>query len=189
MSVKFLLKLHPEDQNSFQQKWCATCHPPPQKTTTTKRKKKRASPMAQTVKNLVAVQETSVWSLSQEDPLEKETEIHTSILAWRIPWTEEPGCCKGQRSLWGCKESDKTEWLTHTHKRKRSLRKVARIASWQTDGASAESLKSQSTFHVHSSALGNMWLTWNEIVKKKKKERDERMGWEEDGKWKRSHYI
>ena len=68
--------------------------------------------MAQTVKNLAALQETSVSSLSQEDPLEKEMETHSSILAWRIPWTEEPGCCKGcngQRNLWGCKESDMTE--------------------------------------------------------------------------------
>ena len=41
------------------------------------------------VKNLPAVQETQVQSLSQEDPLEKEMAIHSSILAWRIPWTEE----------------------------------------------------------------------------------------------------
>ena len=37
------------------------------------------------------MQEMQVRSLGQEDPLEKETEIHSSILAWRIPWTEEPG--------------------------------------------------------------------------------------------------
>ena len=36
-------------------------------------------------------EETPVWSLGQEDPLEKETATHSSILAWRIPWTEEPG--------------------------------------------------------------------------------------------------
>ena len=47
--------------------------------------------MAQTVKNLPAIQETRVQSLGQEDPLEKETATHSSILAWRIPWTEEPG--------------------------------------------------------------------------------------------------
>ena len=45
--------------------------------------------MAQSVKNLPAMQETWVRSLSQEDPLEKEMETHSSILAWRIPWTEE----------------------------------------------------------------------------------------------------
>ena len=47
--------------------------------------------VAQTVKNLPAMQETQVQSLGQEDPLEKEMAIHSSILAWRIPWTEEPG--------------------------------------------------------------------------------------------------
>ena len=47
--------------------------------------------VAQTVKNLPAIQETWVSSLGQEDPLEKRTATHSSILAWRIPWTEEPG--------------------------------------------------------------------------------------------------
>ena len=47
--------------------------------------------MAQMVKNLPAVQETQVRSLTWEDPLEKEMTTHSSILAWRIPWTEEPG--------------------------------------------------------------------------------------------------
>ena len=47
--------------------------------------------MAQTVQNPLAVQETWVQSLGQEDPLEKEMATHSSILAWRIPWTEQPG--------------------------------------------------------------------------------------------------
>ena len=47
--------------------------------------------MAQMVKNLPAVQETQVQSLGQEDPLEKGIATHPSILAWRIPQTEEPG--------------------------------------------------------------------------------------------------
>ena len=47
--------------------------------------------MAQTVKNLPAMQETRVRSLSQEDPLEKRMATHSSILAWRISWTEVPG--------------------------------------------------------------------------------------------------
>ena len=46
--------------------------------------------MAQTVKNLAAMQETWVRSLSQKDPLEKGMATHSSILAWQIPWTEEP---------------------------------------------------------------------------------------------------
>ena len=47
--------------------------------------------VAQMVKNLPSVQETQVHSLGWEDPLEKEMTTHSSILAWRIPWTEEPG--------------------------------------------------------------------------------------------------
>ena len=47
--------------------------------------------MAQMVKHLPAMQETWVRFLGQEDPLEKEMVTHSSILAWKIPWTEEPG--------------------------------------------------------------------------------------------------
>ena len=50
-----------------------------------------ASLVVQSLKNLPAVQETWVQSLGQEDPLEKEMATHSSILAWKIPWTEEPG--------------------------------------------------------------------------------------------------
>ena len=50
-----------------------------------------ASLVAQIVKNLSAMRETQIWSLTWEDPLEKEMAIHSSILAWEIPWTEEPG--------------------------------------------------------------------------------------------------
>ena len=51
----------------------------------------RVSQVAPTVKNLPAVWEIWVQSLGQEDPLEKGVAPHSSILAWRIPWTEEPG--------------------------------------------------------------------------------------------------
>ena len=56
-------------------------------------------------KNLPAIQEMWVQSLGQKDPLEKGMAMHTSILAWRIPWTEEPG---GLQAM-GHKESDTTE--------------------------------------------------------------------------------
>ena len=49
------------------------------------------------VKNLPAIQETQVLSLGREDALEKEMATDSSILAWRIPWTEEPG---GLQSMW-----------------------------------------------------------------------------------------
>ena len=60
--------------------------------------------MAQTVKNLPAIQETQIQSLSWEDPLEKEIAAHSSILAWKIQWTEEPG---GLQSM---KFSGKEHW-------------------------------------------------------------------------------
>ena len=56
------------------------------------------------VKNLPAIQEAQVQSLVQEDPLEKETATHSSILAWEILWAEEPG---GLQSM-GLQESDMT---------------------------------------------------------------------------------
>ena len=51
----------------------------------------RAFLLAQMVNNLPAMQETCIWSLGWEDPLEKGMATHSNILAWRIPWTEEPG--------------------------------------------------------------------------------------------------
>ena len=66
--------------------------------------------MAQTVKKRPAMQETGVQSLGWEDPLEKEMATHSSILAWRIPWTEEPA---GLQSM-DRKELDMTEQLTNT---------------------------------------------------------------------------
>ena len=48
-------------------------------------------PGGSVVKNLPAMQKMQVWVLSQKDPLEKEMATHSSTLAWRIPWTEEPG--------------------------------------------------------------------------------------------------
>ena len=63
-----------------------------------------ASLVAQRIKRLPAMQETQVRSLGWEDPLEKEMATHSSILGWRISWTEEPG---GLQSM-GSQESDMT---------------------------------------------------------------------------------
>ena len=65
----------------------------------------RASLVAQMIKNLPAMQGTLVWSLGWEDHQEKGLAIHSSILAWRIPWSEEPG----GYSPWVHKESDATK--------------------------------------------------------------------------------
>ena len=59
--------------------------------------------VAQIVKNMPTMQETQVWSLGQNDPLEKGMATHSSILAWRIPWTEEP------RGL----QSTELQWVRH----------------------------------------------------------------------------
>ena len=61
------------------------------------------------VKNLSAVLETRVWSLSQEDPLEKGITIHSSILTWRIPWIEEPGRLQSMGS-----QRVRHDWATNT---------------------------------------------------------------------------
>ena len=61
-------------------------------------------PCGTVVKNLSVMQETRVQDLGREDPLEQGMAIHSSILAWRIPWTEKPG----GYSPWGCKELDMT---------------------------------------------------------------------------------
>ena len=66
--------------------------------------------MAQTVKRLATVWETQVQSLSREDLLEKAMATHSSTLAWKIPWTEEPGRLQSMDR----KESDTTEQL-HFH--------------------------------------------------------------------------
>ena len=63
-----------------------------------------ASLIAQSVKNLPAMQETQVLFLAQEDLLEQEMATHSSILAWKIPWTEEPGRLQSM----GFQESDTT---------------------------------------------------------------------------------
>ena len=68
------------------------------------------------VKNLPAMQETQVQSLGWDDPLEKGLAIHSSMLTWRIVWTEEPG---GLQSTGLQKESDMNEQLTQ--------------AGWKTD--------------------------------------------------------
>ena len=69
----------------------------------------RASLVAQRLKHLPGMLETGVRSLGQEDPLEKEMATHSSTLAWRIPWREEPGRLQSM----GRKDLDTTERL-HT---------------------------------------------------------------------------
>ena len=70
-----------------------------------------ASLVAQTVKNPLEMQETWVQSLGQENPLEKGMAVHSSILAWRIPWTEEPS----KLQIHGVTKSQTRLSDSHTH--------------------------------------------------------------------------
>ena len=94
--------------------------------------------VAQTVKNLPAMQETQVQSLGQEDPLEKEMAIHSSILAWRIPWTEEPG---GLQSM-GLQRVG-YDWATNTHTHKYIV-KVWRMHGARINYITKKGLKTKS---------------------------------------------
>ena len=70
----------------------------------------RASLVAQMVKNLPTMQETGVWSLGLEDTMKKGMATHSSILAWRIPWTEEPGRLQSMGS-----QRVGHDWATNIH--------------------------------------------------------------------------
>ena len=72
--------------------------------------------MAQTGKNLPAAWESRVGSLGQKEPLEKKMVTHSSILAWEIPWTEEPGTARSMGSQSSTRLSDLTlSLITNTY--------------------------------------------------------------------------
>ena len=83
---------------------------------------KRASLVAQRLQHLPPMQETQVWSLGQEDPLEKEMAIHSSILAWRIPWTEKPSRLQSMGS-----QTVGHDWATSPYVLKRHATEVTVI--------------------------------------------------------------
>ena len=72
-----------------------------------------ASQVALVVKNLLPMQETRIGSLDRQDPLEEGIATHSSILAWRIPWTEEPG---GMQSMGSQRVGRDRDDLAHTHR-------------------------------------------------------------------------
>ena len=95
---------------------------------------KGASLVAQRLKRLPQMWETRVRSLGLEDPLEKEMVTHSSILAWRIPWTEKPG---GLQST-GSQESDTTE--------RRAVKTKKALQNWEKE--KPETFVSQSEFEI-----------------------------------------
>ena len=97
----------------------------------------RTSLVTQMVRNLPAMQETQVLSLDLDNPLEKGMATHSSILAWGIPWTEEPG---GLYSPWGRKKSKNWAPNTHAHTHAHAhthiplYGSVCPVTCWQTFG-------------------------------------------------------
>jgi len=90
--------------------------------------------VAQMVKNLPEIQETQVWFLGQEDLLEKGMATHCSILAWRIPWTEEPGGLQSMGTFFITVPPGKPPELSHT-----SLYLIpTRTKEWRPPGESQE---------------------------------------------------
>ena len=87
--------------------------------------------MAQTVKQLSTMRETRVRSLGWEDPLEKEMAIHSRTIAWKIPWTEEPGVhgvAKSQTEL-----SDFT-FTFHFHALEKEMATHSSVLAWRIPG-------------------------------------------------------
>ena len=94
---------------------------------------KRASLVAHTVKNLPAMHEIQLWSLGQEDPLEKGMATHSSILAWRIPWRKDNplqySCLENsmEKGAWratvhgAVKQKTGHDWVTNTHFRSKDV--------------------------------------------------------------------
>ena len=93
------------------------------------------------------MQEAWVRSMGWEDPLEKETAIHSSILAWRIPWTEEPGRLESV----GSQESDTTERLHHHHL-------FSGLGGWDIHATVAGALLSVTCSGGSSSVERSTWL-------------------------------
>ena len=75
-------------------------------------------PDGSVVKNLLPVQKMQVWSLSQEDPLEEEMATHSSILAWEIPWTDEPGRRQSMGSQSQTRLNNETTWTGSWNRKK-----------------------------------------------------------------------
>ena len=112
----------------------------------------RSFPIAQGVKNLPAMQKTRemwIWSLDRDDPMEEEMGTYSSILAWRIPWTEE----MAGYSPWCHKESDKTKWLSITTKRRYYLLRTFLSYLFLIGGWLLYNIVLVSALHQHESAI------------------------------------
>ena len=115
------------------------------------------SPVAQRIKHLPAMRETRVQSLVWEDPLEKEMATHSSIFAWRIPWTEEPG--RLQSTGWQRVGHD---WASSFHF---TSPKIKSFNSTELHPASIFIKLHRASFSVHPDWQAGRWLSvHNQIV-------------------------
>ena len=110
--------------------------------------------MAQRVKRLLALQETWVRSLGREDPLEKEMATHSSILAWRIPWTEKPGGLQSTGSQSRTRLSDFTHFRASlVAQTVKCLPATRKIQVWSLDRE--DTLEQEMATHSSTLALEN----------------------------------
>jgi len=131
-----------------------------------------AALVAQMIKNLSATWETWVWSLGWEDPLEKGMATHSSILAWRIPWTEEPGGLQSMGSQRAGHDWSDLVRSTHnfeffmSHLKNSILRK-----------ANARTSLAVQWLRLHASTAGstNLILGWGIKILQPEKEKEKQM--------------
>ena len=121
-------------------------------------------PVAQMVKRLPATRETWVRSLGREDPLEKEMAIHSSTIAWQIPWTEEPGRLQSMGS-----QRARHDWVTSL-----SLSCTKQISSENLLSSTGDkrytlfvghilTLKVHSSVYIHKVQTNNVWFHLQEV--------------------------
>ena len=87
--------------------------------------------MAQKIKSLLAMQETRVQSLYREDPLEKEMATHSSILAWRIPWTEGPGVLQSMKVAESWTQLSDFTFTFHFHALEKEMAAHSSFLAWR----------------------------------------------------------
>ena len=135
-----------------------------------------ASLVAQLVKSLPPTWETQVWSLGGEDPLEKEMAIHSSILAWRIPWTEKPGGLQSlgsQRIRHDYGTNTFTFWPNQSHCWWGLELKQQKQKNWQSlgplkrmmgqDDHEIWGMETGETFHCNKEARGRQVDRWPQL--------------------------
>ena len=107
------------------------------------------------------IQETQVWSLDQEDPLEEEIATHFSILAWKIPWTEEPGGLQPMRLQSQTRLGDWARLHTHSHTHTHTHTHTHKRGEWQQKAHSIIPVRgNRGKFFFRFSWLPSVFKSW-----------------------------